>query len=136
MEDWISATPTQGSEDGSVNITVGKNTTVNKREGCVTISGGGITRTVNINQEKPLVLTLSVANTMKDYGKVQINNGKYGETVTKGFTRGETVYIHCTYSEGIEFVGWYNGNILFSRDSLSSFSILGDTTLIARLQFQ
>lgn len=98
--------------------------------------GGGITRTVNINQEKPLVLTLSVANNMKDYGKVQINNGKFGETVTKGFTYGETVYINCTYSGNIEFVGWYNGDLFFSSDPFTSFSILGDTTLIARLQFK
>lgn len=39
MENWISATPTQGSEDSSVNVTVGENKT-SMRTGTITISGG------------------------------------------------------------------------------------------------
>lgn len=135
MENWISATPTQGSGNGSVNITVNENTTVNEREGSVTISGGA-TRTVNVNQKKALVLTLSVVPNMKDHGSVQINNGKYGKEVTKGCMYGEKVYINCVCDTGTEFIGWYNGNTLFSSEPFDSFIILGDTTLIARLQFQ
>ena len=48
---WISVTPTSGSNNDSVEITVTKNTTFSARTGIVTVTGGSLTRTVNVNQD-------------------------------------------------------------------------------------
>ncbi|WP_025742668.1 BACON domain-containing protein [Aquimarina pacifica] len=48
---WISTTLTSGSENGSFDIVVEENTEANERTGTVTISGGNLTRTINITQD-------------------------------------------------------------------------------------
>jgi sulfatase modifying factor 1 len=47
---WISVSPTSGSNNGSVTVTVQANSSTSPRNGTVTISGGGIRDTVIINQ--------------------------------------------------------------------------------------
>ncbi|GAA4113521.1 hypothetical protein GCM10022393_12580 [Aquimarina addita] len=49
-QSWISITPTSGSNDGTISITTTENTSTSERNGTVTVSGGGISRTINITQ--------------------------------------------------------------------------------------
>ncbi len=50
-KDWISVSPTNGSNNGTVIITVNENTTFSSRTGTVTVSGVSLTRTVAVHQE-------------------------------------------------------------------------------------
>ncbi|WP_271782706.1 chondroitinase-B domain-containing protein [Aquimarina algiphila] len=49
-QNWISISPNNGSNNGTVEITVTKNTETTARTGVITVSGGSITRTINITQ--------------------------------------------------------------------------------------
>lgn len=50
QKDFITATPDTGSGNGSVNVTASKNTGA-ARETYITISGGGVTKRIPINQK-------------------------------------------------------------------------------------
>jgi hypothetical protein len=67
-EAWMSTlNPTSGSNNGTVNVTVNANPTINNRTGWITISGGGLTQIVTINQDGiPCTLTAAVSATYVD----------------------------------------------------------------------
>lgn len=48
--DWITVTPTSGSNNGSIDVSVTANPTYSQRTGIVTVTGGSVTRTLNITQ--------------------------------------------------------------------------------------
>ncbi len=47
---WITITPSSGSDDGPINVTVEENSTYSKRSGIVTVSGGSISKTLAVTQ--------------------------------------------------------------------------------------
>lgn len=51
QKDFIIATPDTGGGNGTINVTANKNTS-SERSTNLTISGEGVTKTVNINQKK------------------------------------------------------------------------------------
>jgi poly(beta-D-mannuronate) lyase len=53
-QDWISLTPTAGSDNGSVGVTVAENTTTAERTGTVTVAGMGLQREVDVFQVSAL----------------------------------------------------------------------------------
>lgn len=48
--DWITVTPTSGSNNGSFDVIAAKNTGV-ARNGIITVAGGGVSKTCNIGQK-------------------------------------------------------------------------------------
>ncbi|WP_185731535.1 BACON domain-containing protein [Larkinella rosea] len=48
--DWLSVSSSSGSNNGSFTINITANTTTSVRSGSVTVSGGGITQTINVSQ--------------------------------------------------------------------------------------
>ena len=50
---WLTATPTSGSNNGTVTANFTGNTTAAARTGILTFSGGGLTRTVTVTQAAP-----------------------------------------------------------------------------------
>jgi hypothetical protein len=48
---WLSISPASGSNDGTVTLTVAENKSAAQRSTTVTVSGGGITRTITVTQE-------------------------------------------------------------------------------------
>lgn len=52
---WISVSPLTGSNNGSIAISVSENTSNSDRSGTVTVSGGGLTRTISITQAAVVV---------------------------------------------------------------------------------
>lgn len=52
---WCTVSPSEGNNNGTVNVSASKNTTTNSRSATITIKGdkSGITRTVSVSQEKP-----------------------------------------------------------------------------------
>lgn len=53
-QDWITLSPTSGSNNGTVEITLSPNTSGVERSGTVTVAGMGLARTINIEQEGAL----------------------------------------------------------------------------------
>ncbi len=49
-KNWISVSPSSGSNDKTITVTVTQNTSTNNRAGILTITGGAITRTIDIAQ--------------------------------------------------------------------------------------
>ena len=49
-DNWITITPSSGTKDGSIDISVGENPTYNKRSGVVTVSGGSISKSLSVTQ--------------------------------------------------------------------------------------
>lgn len=49
--DWITVTPTSGSNNGSFDVIAAKNTGV-ARNGIITVAGGGVSKTLDVNQAK------------------------------------------------------------------------------------
>lgn len=49
--DWITVTPTSGSNNGSFDVIAAKNTGV-ARNGIITVAGGGVSKTSDVNQAK------------------------------------------------------------------------------------
>ena len=47
---WITITPTNGTNDGQINISVSANTTFNQRTGNITVTGGSISKNLLITQ--------------------------------------------------------------------------------------
>lgn len=48
--DWFEITPSGGTDNGEINVSVSENTSVNKRSGIVFVNGGTISKTVTISQ--------------------------------------------------------------------------------------
>jgi mannan endo-1,4-beta-mannosidase len=58
---WLSVTPTSGSSNGSFTVSVTANTGTTSRSGAVTVSGGGITRTISVMQAGQTTNTLNLS---------------------------------------------------------------------------
>jgi hypothetical protein len=65
--DWITVTPTSGSNNGSFDVIAAKNTEV-ARNGIITVAGGGLSKTIAVNQNAALL-------TIGDFGR---NSTEYG----------------------------------------------------------
>jgi hypothetical protein len=61
--DFISVSPTSGSNDGTITVTYNENTTTDTRTAVITLTGGGLTREHTLTQSgKPVELTISSAS--------------------------------------------------------------------------
>jgi hypothetical protein len=60
---WLTVSPNNGSGEATLTITYENNTSTNQRVGTITITGGGITRTITVTQsEAPFTLAVSPSN--------------------------------------------------------------------------
>lgn len=59
QKDFITATPDTGGSNGTINVTASKNTS-SERSTSLTISGEGVTKTVNIDQKKGISIAVIV----------------------------------------------------------------------------
>ena len=57
--EWLTVVPANGSNDGTLTVTVAENTNIIERVGTITITGGGITRTVTLTQQSAPMLTVT-----------------------------------------------------------------------------
>lgn len=96
---WISVSPTSGQNDGSIQVTATENTNAVNRSGAVDVTGGGITKSIDVSQIPGGFYLKEVAilgNTkppcrVKSTGKVQELNAKNGYRITMTETFGITI---------------------------------------------
>jgi poly(beta-D-mannuronate) lyase len=46
---WISVSPTSGQNNGSIQVTAAENTNIDNRSGVVEVTGGGITKSIDVS---------------------------------------------------------------------------------------
>jgi len=66
-EGWLSASPMNGSGDGTLTVTYDENTTISERIGTISVSGDGITRNVTVTQVGAAAI-LTVDPSSRDVG--------------------------------------------------------------------
>lgn len=67
-KDFVDYSPASGSNKGSIDITASKNTEVNPRNTTIVVEGGGLSKTIAVNQNAALLI-------IGDFGR---NSTKYG----------------------------------------------------------
>lgn len=67
-KDFVDYSPASGSNNGSIDITASKNTEVNPRNTTIVVEGGGLSKTIAVNQNAALLV-------IGDFGR---NSTKYG----------------------------------------------------------
>lgn len=68
MKDFVDYSPASGSNNGSIDITVSRNSQTTPRSTAIAIEGGGLSRTIAVNQNAALLI-------IGDFGR---NSTKYG----------------------------------------------------------
>lgn len=104
QKDFIAVTPDSGSGNATVTVATSENQTENSRTSKITIAGGGISRTVNVNQAKGVVIweyTFTVSSNSLSFGAAsetksvtitstkqkKINGKNSGSPITVSYTR-------------------------------------------------
>ena len=78
--DWITVTPTSGSNNGSFDIIAAKNTGV-ARNGIITVAGGGISKTCDIVQKSGKAIFAISNISIASEAVLSDVNPKYGELI-------------------------------------------------------
>lgn len=110
---WISVSPTSGQNDGSIQVTAAENTNAVNRSGAVEVTGGGITKSIDVSQipggfylkEVAMLGNTKRPCSVKSTGKVQELNAANGYRVTMTETFGITI--------GMDYPGIGTGTIIF-----------------------
>ena len=106
-QSWLSATPTSGSGNGSFTVSATANTGTTNRSGTVTVSGGGITRTIAVTQAGQ-----STGGSVTATGVVTSSSGWFSEEQVRLSNTASitalTVTITVQRTAGVNASGQYN----------------------------
>ena len=71
---WISVSPASGTNDGSFDVTANDNYINPAREGVVTVTGGGINKTIDVSQKSNRLILQSVRQAGQSYPPAKIKD--------------------------------------------------------------
>lgn len=77
---WVSISPTSGNNDGSFDVTAQGNGINPARKGIITVAGGGINKTIDVNQRSNRLILQSVRQVGKSYPPAKVKD-TYGGKV-------------------------------------------------------
>lgn len=77
---WVSISPTSGNNDGSFDVTAQGNGINPAREGIITVAGGGINKTIDVNQRSNRLILQSVRQVGQSYPLAKVKD-TYGGKV-------------------------------------------------------
>lgn len=80
--DWITVTPTSGSNNGSFDVIAAKNTGV-ARNGIITVAGGGLSKTCDIVQKSGKAIFAISNISIASEAVLSDVNPKYGELIDR-----------------------------------------------------
>lgn len=80
--DWITVTPTSGSNNGSFDVIAAKNTGV-ARNGIITVAGGGVSKTCDIGQKNGKAIFAISNIRIASEAVLSDVNPKYGELIDR-----------------------------------------------------
>jgi hypothetical protein len=67
-KDFVDYSPTSGSNNGSINITAPRNPQMNPRSTAIAVTGGGLSKTIAVNQNAALLIIGDFGRNSADYG--------------------------------------------------------------------
>ena len=67
-KDFVDYSPASGSNNGSINITASKNTEVKPRNTTIVVEGGGLSKTIAVNQDAALLIIGTFGRYSNEYG--------------------------------------------------------------------
>ena len=71
---WISVSPASGTNNGSFDVTANDNYINSAREGVVTVTGGGINKTIDVSQKSNRLILQSVRQVGQSYPPAKIKD--------------------------------------------------------------
>lgn len=71
---WISISPTSGNNDGSFDVTAQGNGINPARKGIITVAGGGINKTIDVNQRSNRLTLQSVRQAGRNYPPAKVKD--------------------------------------------------------------
>lgn len=71
---WVSISPTSGNNDGSFDVTAQSNGIHSAREGIITVAGGGINKTIDVNQRSNRLILQSVRHVGPSYPHAKVKD--------------------------------------------------------------
>lgn len=71
---WVSISPTSGNNDGSFDVTAQGNGINPARKGIITVAGGGINKTIDVNQRSNRLILQSVRQAGQSYPPAKIKD--------------------------------------------------------------
>lgn len=77
---WVSISPTSGNNDGSFDVTAKDNYLNPARKGIITVAGGGINKTIDVNQRSNRLILQSVRQVGQSYPSAKVKD-TYGGKV-------------------------------------------------------
>lgn len=76
---WVSISPTSGNNDGSFDVTAQSNGIHPAREGIITVAGGGINKTIDVNQRSNRLILQSVRHVGPSYPHAKVKDTYSGK---------------------------------------------------------
>lgn len=71
---WVSISPTSGNNDGSFDVTAQDNGINPARKGIITVAGGGINKTIDVNQRSNRLILQSVRQVGQSYPLAKVKD--------------------------------------------------------------
>lgn len=110
---WISVSSTSGQNDGSIQVTAVENTNPANRSGAVQVTGGGITKSIDVSQilggfylkEVAIIGNIKPPCSVKSTGRVQELNAANGYRITMTEAFGITI--------DMDYLGLGTGAVVF-----------------------
>lgn len=76
---WISVSPVSGTNNGSFDVTANDNYINPAREGVVTVTGGGINKTIDVSQKSNKLILQNVCQQGQSYPPAKVKNTYNGK---------------------------------------------------------
>lgn len=141
---WLTPAAKSGTGNKTVSLTASKNT-AESRTTVVTVTAGGITKTINCTQTEADKFTIKIsALTTNSSGTTITNVGdcSIGSSATGGVKEG-TYYRDTQVTltakaapTGYDFVGWYEGSNLVSTSLSFAVTLTANRTLVAKYKIK
>ena len=141
---WLTPAAKSGTGNKTVGLTASKNT-AESRTTVVTVTAGGITKTINCTQTEADKFTIKIsALTTNSSGTTITNVGdcSIGSSATGGVKEG-TYYRDTQVTltakaapTGYDFVGWYEGSNLVSTSLSFAVTLTANRTLVAKYKIK
>lgn len=141
---WLTPATKSGTGNKTVDLTASKNAGAS-RTTIVTVSGSGITKTINCTQVEADKFTINIsALTTNSSGTTITNVGdcSIGSSATDGVKEG-TYYRDTQVTltakaapTGYDFVGWYEGSNLVSTSLSFAVTLTANRTLVAKYKIK
>ena len=141
---WLTPTAKSGTGNKTVGLTASKNT-AKSRTTVVTVTAGGITKTINCTQTEADKFTIKISalttnssgTTITNIGDCSIGSSATGGVKVGTYYRDTSVTLTAKAAPtGYSFIGWYEGSNLISSSLQVSVTMSANRTLVAKYQIK